>query len=461
MLVEHADTSVLIDPWLVGSCYWRSWWNYPEPPRDLIDALTPDYIYITHLHWDHFHGPSLRRFDRETRVLVPQLPTTRRMVEDLAYLGFRNVVEVPHGGRVALGGGLELHSFQAGPGSDSSLVVSDGTTTLLNVNDCKLFGHTLGQIVRRFPKIDFVFRSHSSASPTPYCIEGFEEHFAELRPPEQYAEEFARFSLFVGARHAIPFASNHCYLHRETRPFNALVNSPASAQARTRELAAEFGREIDCVVMPPGSAWDDRDGFEIEAFDYGEESKARYIAGMLEKHREALENNEREEAEVTPNEESFVRYFEPMMRSLSGSLARRFVGELAFDVGSAEDPAYWVLDFAAGRIRTDVRDKPDVVIRTPAAILNDCCEVRMFATWSASKRLRISLAEPEMIRRSSRFFGLLDLFELGFLSPGRHVARRSLVNRTLRWREVIDAGHYVVAARRARGETIDLYPLNR
>src|SRR5687767_10521061 len=92
----HDGVSVVVDPWLVGSCYWRSWWNFPEPDPALVARLKPDYIYLTHLHWDHFHGPSLRRFDPSTTVLVPKL-LTRRMVEDLEWLGFTDIREIPHG----------------------------------------------------------------------------------------------------------------------------------------------------------------------------------------------------------------------------------------------------------------------------------------------------------------------------------------------------------------------------
>src|SRR6516164_11760703 len=73
LLVEHAGTRLVCDPWLLGSCYWRSWWNFPEPDPELIAELRADYIYLTHLHWDHFHGPSLRRlFHPATRVLIPR-----------------------------------------------------------------------------------------------------------------------------------------------------------------------------------------------------------------------------------------------------------------------------------------------------------------------------------------------------------------------------------------------------
>src|SRR5262249_4278920 len=157
----HNDVRIISDPWLVGSCYWRSWWNFPEPPAQLIENLKPDYIYITHLHWDHFHGVSLRKlFPQDIRILVPKVPT-RRMVTDLKWLGFYNITEIPHGSQVHLGKNFTLNSYQFGPSVDSAMLLSGGGYTLFNCNDCKYFGLPLRQITRHFPKIDFVLRSHS------------------------------------------------------------------------------------------------------------------------------------------------------------------------------------------------------------------------------------------------------------------------------------------------------------
>ena len=123
MYVEHGGTSVLVDPWIVGSCYWRSWWNFPEPDAELVESLRPDYIYLTHMHWDHFHGPSLRRFSRATRILIPKT-ISARFADDLRWNGFTDITEIDHGGRVELAPGLELSSYQFGHPSDSAVVIS-------------------------------------------------------------------------------------------------------------------------------------------------------------------------------------------------------------------------------------------------------------------------------------------------------------------------------------------------
>ena len=60
-IVSSNGKSLLMDPWLIGSCYWRSWWNYPPIKPELIINLNVDAIYITHIHWDHWHGPTLKK----------------------------------------------------------------------------------------------------------------------------------------------------------------------------------------------------------------------------------------------------------------------------------------------------------------------------------------------------------------------------------------------------------------
>ena len=122
LLVEHQGVRLLTDPWVRGSCYWRSWWNFPEPDATLVDSLKPDYIYITHLHWDHFHGDLLKHFPKETKILIPATSASR-FRKDLEYLGFTNIQEVRHGSTVTLGKDFSLTSYQFGICADSAIVI--------------------------------------------------------------------------------------------------------------------------------------------------------------------------------------------------------------------------------------------------------------------------------------------------------------------------------------------------
>jgi L-ascorbate metabolism protein UlaG (beta-lactamase superfamily) len=65
-------TTPIVDPWLFGSAYWRSWWNYPPVDQERVRSLRADFVYLSHIHWDHFHGPSLHALGKDVRILIPE-----------------------------------------------------------------------------------------------------------------------------------------------------------------------------------------------------------------------------------------------------------------------------------------------------------------------------------------------------------------------------------------------------
>ncbi len=437
LLVEHRDVRLVVDPWLLGSCYWRSWWNFPEPPAALIENLRADFVYLTHLHWDHFHGPSLRKcFAPDTTILVPKVPT-RRMVEDLASLGFSNVIEMPHDSEIRLGEDFVMRSYQSGPGVDSAIVVSAGGLTLFDCNDCKLFGLPLDQITARYPSFDFVLRSYSSASPIPYCIDQYERHFPAYRSRGDYMDEFSRFALHVNARHAIPFASNHCFLHADTLQFNDTAVSTDALVDRYSRLAAEAGLDSRCVLMPPGSRWSGEGGFEVVPFDPAD--RDNHIWAMLERHHDALQRQQVLEDSTLADYPAFERYFTAFVAAMPWPV-RRWLGErYVFRTRDARGVHHWLVDLRSGLVADSV-EAPDqcIVIETPALVLNDCTRIRMFSSWSPSKRLRVFLPSAAKLRGAMLLFHLLDLFELETLPLSRNFAPRSIAVRLRRWREAVE-----------------------
>ncbi len=460
LLVEHAGVRVVCDPWLVGSCYWRSWWNFPEPPPEILADLRADVVYLTHLHWDHFHGPSLKRlFSPATTILVPKVPT-RRMVEDLNWLGFRNVVELPHGSTHDLAPDFRLRSYQFGVGVDSAVVLAGGGVTLFNCNDAKFFGLPLSQIRRDFPNIDFIFRSHSSAGPIPFCVEDYARLLPETLAQSDAAEQFARCALHVGARYAIPFASNHCFLHRETLEFNRTATTPEDVLRRYQALASSVGAASECVVMPPGSSWSDRGGFALRAFDFS--ARARYIETLLERHAAKLDECYAAEDGTEADFAGFARYFEALLASLPGFVRRRWLRPVTF---STRDPAgihHWLVDPVAARVRVVEAPPPGCVeFEVHAAVLRDCTRQNMFSVWSASKRLRIRLPNAASLATATRWFTLLDVYELDMLPLRRNFTPRALGIRARRWREPVELAR--VTLRRLLGQSplalTALYPI--
>ena len=82
----HASLSIhdsngpllLTDPWLTGSCYWRSWWLQNYPTQQTLEGLrSTRYCYVTHTHPDHFHTASIRKLGTKPLYLCPTLPQER------------------------------------------------------------------------------------------------------------------------------------------------------------------------------------------------------------------------------------------------------------------------------------------------------------------------------------------------------------------------------------------------
>src|SRR5580765_4325285 len=103
LLCETADSRILMDPWLSGPANFRSWWHFPEVKCDLSALPQLDYLYVSHLHDDHFHAATLKQLDKHAVVLIPRL-YHKRLVEGLRIFGYDRIIELPHAQRVNLDG---------------------------------------------------------------------------------------------------------------------------------------------------------------------------------------------------------------------------------------------------------------------------------------------------------------------------------------------------------------------
>ena len=443
LMVEHEGKTLVTDPWLIGSCYWRSWWNFPEPSPELLELVRADYVYLTHLHWDHYHGPSLQKFfSPDTTFLLPKVCTTR-MMDDLRGLGFSRFVEIPHGGTYQMGPDFCLCSYQFGLAVDSAAVIKGGGITILNANDCKLFGQPLRDLIRRHGRPDFALRSHSSASPIPYCVEDYKTHFPTLRTQADYIEEFARFAISIGARYAVPFASNHCFLHQETAHFNDTAVSPDLVERYCSKLAGEVGASTECVVMSPGSSWCQEGGFDLLAFDFGR--RPQVIEEMARKYSAKLGDFYQEESRELADFEAFRTYFEKFLATVPGIIRRRWKPSLMFRVRDAEKTHRWLVEPATQTIQSVDADIEGVaIIEVPPRVINDCSTIRMFSAWTPSKRLKIILPDPQALGAVKLFFTLVDAYELDHLPLRRNLSPRSLSVYLRRWREAVEAARLVI-----------------
>lgn len=142
MYLETSAGNILCDPW-VNPAFMASWFPFPDNSElDWQRMGDCDYLYISHLHRDHFDAKNLRENVRkDTVVLFPDFPTGS-MERELQDLGFTNLRRMPNEEVVELDGGLKV-MIQAmtaptdGPLGDSSIWVEDQGVRLLNQNDAR------------------------------------------------------------------------------------------------------------------------------------------------------------------------------------------------------------------------------------------------------------------------------------------------------------------------------------
>lgn len=437
LIVRSGGKTLVIDPWAVGSCYWRSWWNYPPVDPAILQNLTPDVVYVTHSHWDHFHGPTLKKFRRDTLIAIP-LERSTRMKRDLEEMGFANIVELPHGRHLDIAPGFRMTSYQfASPWGDSALVVEAEGVSLFDANDAKFMGGPLDQILKRHGRFDFAFRSHSSANDRVCYRYADRTQSGEEEDRTIYAESWYNFMKKVAPRYAIPFASNHCYLHRDVARFNRIVETPIDVKRFVEERGGLPMTELK--VMVAGDSWDSSTGFNVSETDFFTDREQR-ISDYLKEKEKALIKAYKIEDKIKVGKSEVEKFFTGFFDSVPRFMRRRFRDKpiiLCAKHGDSKD--YFTLDIYRGAVgQTSAADLPPnpIIYETTAAILRQAMAKNMFGHLGISKRVVYRL-RSEDAKYLGKFKQLLSAYEYEVLPLSRLFSIRTVRVYARRWREIL------------------------
>jgi UDP-MurNAc hydroxylase len=452
--VTHGAVTLLVDPWLVGSCYWRSWWNYPPIDADKGRALHADFVYLTHIHWDHFHGPSLRALGKDVQLLCPE-DRYPRMYRDLRAMGFKNVREIPHAKPFRLTDDFQVTPFSFFPLTDSALVIRAGNTVLLDVNDCKICGLPLKQLKRLYPQIDFVLRSHSSANAR-VChqyLDDSAEGYDLVDNKDDYLRSFCNFMSAIKPRYAVPFASNHCHLHKDTRRFNRWQQTPDDVRNYFAAYRIRNNLATQLVTMLPGSVWNEATGFSLAPEGEWFSDREARIEQYAKANQDALEEAYARERKVTVSHEELRDFFARLRSHMPWFWRRRFRGQLVYiNSLSDERSTLWKIDLYENRVSPATAEEyraSDMRLEIPAIVLKQSLRMNMFGHAGISKRVRWVATRASM-RQLSLFMLMLDLEEYEVIPLYRNLSWRSIRVWLRRWREVLGYVQLLWIMRRRR-----------
>ncbi len=259
-LVElGSGARLLIDPWLEDPAYFHSWWHFPPLVLRVKDMPAPTGVYLSHDHPDHCDPKTLAQIPRDTEILLASFESesTDRIVREL---GFDRIRRMPFGEPFAWHGATVECLCTDLPWDDSSLLVTDGGTTLFDMNDCKLHDETLDRLGARL-RIDVALLPYSGAIQYPTCYEMPAQRKLDLctQRREEHLRLFVDRARRLRARFAVPFAAGYCLPSPEQWWMNDVnnINSPAQACAALeaeRPLAWD-GSPVTALEMNPGDRW--------------------------------------------------------------------------------------------------------------------------------------------------------------------------------------------------------------
>lgn len=345
LLLETEEASILCDPWF-NPAYFGSWWPFPANDHiDLERLAHPTYLYISHLHQDHYDHQFLSTVvDKSTTVLLPNYPVTA-LEESLRGLGFRNFLTLPAGEVASLEEGLKVAIWPLtapadGPLGDSYLYVDDGETKLVNLNDAR--PRSLDDI-RELGPIDVLFLQFSGAIWYPMVYEVDDETQialgrAKRKSEMQRAETFLK---MVEARHVFPTAGPPCFLDEEFFSWNDLHNDETNTfpdQTVFLEKLEQDGIDSGHLALPGTVIHVTPDDFELthhfpESVEEIFENKEAYLRRYQARVAERLEAEKASWPEPGPNFFDEVKAFlEPVME-LADLTARQIKASIVLDWG--------------------------------------------------------------------------------------------------------------------------------
>jgi len=246
---------LLTDPWFDGPCH-QTWWNFPPPSEALkseVWASEPDFLYISHLHHDHLHAPTLAPFDRATPVIIGAM-NTPNLRNGLRHLGFETLIETPFEARTPLGQtGAEFLLFKDFHGNtrgdeteihydlDTSIYIFDADgTRLFNAVDNTIQPLDGARIAAEYGAPDVAMLPYVSASLFPMAMRDYDDAAKRAattalraRTRRNFRDTFQALS----PQRVIPAGGEY------------VLGGPAAGQSRflPQPLAAELAAELEGI----------------------------------------------------------------------------------------------------------------------------------------------------------------------------------------------------------------------
>lgn len=249
MVIETSDLRICCDPWFTQGIYGGSWFQYPQVSDPIKQIGKIDFIYISHIHPDHYDPPYLRALliaNPECQILIgnenqhflrAKMERDGFQPREISHIsvGTTEIIIVPNycDGEVNI---------------DSALAVKNKDHSVVNLNDCS-FDPKQVEVLKSFcgKNPDLACLPYAGAGLYPQMYR-FEHDSDRRKAADQKKEQFLTlFGIYFDAfspRFAMPCAGLY-YLGGSLYNRNEDRGVPDAVEVRER-----YGAQI--IVLSEG-----------------------------------------------------------------------------------------------------------------------------------------------------------------------------------------------------------------
>jgi len=295
LYIQTKNCKLLCDPWFSKTGGFLATWHQ-FPPNDHIDLTKlrkTDYLYISHMHYDHFDEEFLKTMPKGVKVIIADFISDvfRKRIQSL---GFSNIIKVKDWEKIGLENdfAITLVADSCKYKEDSCILIESEGFRILNKNDCYLTNDYLEKFAKS--KIDLFFSQFSGAMWYPAIYEYTKERKTILTENTRnfLINRFIRIVNQLQPRYVVPSAGPPCFLEDQFFNFNFEGIFPDQHDIMPY-LDKELKSKYNCMM--PGDAILLEDGkirFEnTHKFDFDkkrellkeyQKKRLPYITGYLE-----------------------------------------------------------------------------------------------------------------------------------------------------------------------------------
>ena len=295
LFVETRHGTVLCDPFF-NPAFFASW--FPFPSNDGIDRRAignPDYLFISHLHRDHFDEKFLREHvSKDATVILPDFAIDT-LEKELRKIGFHDFVRTKSGEPFAMGKlrmmVLSMPTPADGPLGDSALAIDDGETKVLNQNDSRPIDF---DALHAFGPYDVHLLQFSGAIWYPMVYRYSEKEMKEIGAKKRNNEmaRAVRYIEQIKATYVIPSAGPAAFLDDALFHLNDFDRDPSNTfpdQATFVDYLLEKGIDGGRVMIPGSVMKLGRDALARDTCDVTHPVSDDELHGIFHDKRRYLE----------------------------------------------------------------------------------------------------------------------------------------------------------------------------